>query len=184
MFDDNGKCLEQIDYGSIQPLSNNLFYIQKGAEYKVSIERKTVSSSIWADSPHLPTDCIRYISMHIFTKDCIELMERWGGTWVNDSIMVFENDYSWHINAVDINKAYTADVYYTGEATLTDANNRQDMLYLIYGHEFSHRVMNYEIGKLEGVSTYYDKGGNPVLLEVYKDGDLIPTETLIMQMIF
>ena len=74
---------------------------------------------------------------------------------------------------IDIDKAYTSDLYYTGQATLKDTNNRQDVLYLIYGHEFSHRVMNYEYGKLEGVSTYYDKGDNPVLLELYKDGDLI-----------
>ena len=173
MFDDNGKCLEQIYYGSIQPLSNNLFYIQKGVEYKVSIERETVSTSILDDNPHRPTDCIRYLGMHIFTKDCIELMERWGGKWVNDSIMVFENEHSWHIDAIDTDKAYTSDLYYTGQATLKDTNNRQDVLYLIYGHEFSHRVMNYEYGKLEGVSTYYDKGDNPVLLELYKDGVLI-----------
>ena len=172
MFDDNGKCLEQIDYGSIQPLSNNLFYIQKGVEYKVSIERKTVSTSILDDNPHLPTDCIRYIGMHIFTKDCIELMERWGGRWVNDSIMVFEKDYSWHINAIDIDKAYTDEVYYTGELTFTDDNNKRDALYLIYGHDFSHREMSYENGKLNGMSSYVDQGGNPVLLEWYEDGVL------------
>ena len=39
VFDDEGKCLRQIDYGSIQPLSNSLFYIQKGEEYKAIIER-------------------------------------------------------------------------------------------------------------------------------------------------
>jgi len=37
VFDDEGKCLRQIDYGSIQPLSNTLFYIQKGEEYKQRI---------------------------------------------------------------------------------------------------------------------------------------------------
>jgi len=37
MFDDNGLCLEQIDYGSIQPLRNNLLYIQKGEEYKLMV---------------------------------------------------------------------------------------------------------------------------------------------------
>ncbi len=33
---------------------------------------------------------------------------------------------------------------YTGELTFTDDNNKRDVLYLIYGHDFSHRVMNYE----------------------------------------
>ena len=62
---------------------------------------------------------------------------------------------------------------FTAEIRIDDDNNKQDILYLIYGHDFSHRDMSYKDGKLEGVSTYYDKGGNPVLLEVYKDGDLI-----------
>ena len=66
---------------------------------------------------------------------------------------------------------------YTGELTFTDDNNKQDILYLIYGHDFSHRVMNYKDGKLDGLSTYYDKDLNPVLLEWYEDGVLIEQES-------
>ena len=62
---------------------------------------------------------------------------------------------------------------YTGELTFTDDNNKQDILYLIYGHEFSHRVMNYKDGKLDGMSFYVDQGGNPVLFEWYEDGVLV-----------
>ncbi len=62
---------------------------------------------------------------------------------------------------------------YTGELTFTDNNNKQDILYLIYGHEFSHRVMNYKDGKLDGMSFYVDQGGNPVLFEWYEDGVLV-----------
>jgi len=65
---------------------------------------------------------------------------------------------------------------YTGELTFTDNNNKQDILYLIYGHDFSHRVMNYKDGKLDGLSTYFDKDLNPVLLEWYEDGVLIEQE--------
>jgi cellulose synthase/poly-beta-1,6-N-acetylglucosamine synthase-like glycosyltransferase len=168
IFDDNGKCLEQIDYGSIQPLSNSLFYIQKGEEYKQMIrdrkESEALIASFWRSKAG---DCIRYISLHVPTKDCINQMENAGGTWLNDSIMIFNNQ------AIDITKPYSDEVYYTGELTFTDDNNKRDVLYLIYGHDFSHRVMNYEYGKLESVSIYYDKGDNPVLLELYKDGDLI-----------
>ena len=66
---------------------------------------------------------------------------------------------------------------YTGELTFTDNNNKQDILYLIYGHDFSHRVMSYENGKLDGLSTYYDKDLNPVLLEWYEDDVLIEQES-------
>ena len=61
---------------------------------------------------------------------------------------------------------------FTGELTFTDDNNKRDVLYLIYGHDFSHRVMNYENGKLNSMSSYVDQGGNPVLLEWYEDGVL------------
>jgi len=64
-------------------------------------------------------------------------------------------------------------VFYTGELTFKDDKNRRDVLYLIYGHDFSHRVMNYESGVLNGMSSYVDRGGNPVLLEWYEDGVLI-----------
>ena len=66
---------------------------------------------------------------------------------------------------------------YTGELTFTDNNNKQDILYLIYGHDFSHRVMNYKDGQLDGLSTYFDKDLNPVLLEWYEDGVLIEQES-------
>ena len=66
---------------------------------------------------------------------------------------------------------------YTGELTFTDDNNKQDILYLIYGHDFSHRVMNYKDGQLDGLSTYFDKDLNPVLLEWYEDGVLIEQES-------
>jgi hypothetical protein len=62
---------------------------------------------------------------------------------------------------------------YTGELTFTDDNNKQDILYLIYGHDYSHRVMNYKDGKLDGMSFYVDQGGNPVLFEWYEDGVLV-----------
>ena len=70
------------------------------------------------------------------------------------------------------NKAYTDEVYYTGELTFTDDNNKRNALYLIYGHDFSHREMSYENGKLNSMSSYVDQGGNPVLLEWYEDGVL------------
>jgi hypothetical protein len=171
MFDDNGKCLEQIDYGSIQPLRNNLFYIQKGEEYK-AIERRNRSMSVWVS---IVGDCIYEISLHVPTKVCIAQMEEAGGVWFNDSIMVFEKGSPppfTGFEAIDITKAYTDEVYYTGEITFTDDNNKRDILYLIYGHDFSHRVMNYENGKLNSMSSYVDQGGNPVLLEWYKDGVL------------
>jgi len=66
---------------------------------------------------------------------------------------------------------------YTGQHSFTDDNNKQDILYLIYGHDFSHRVMNYKDGKLDGLSTYFDKDLNPVLLEWYEDGVLIEQES-------
>jgi len=44
------------------------------------------------------------------------------------------------------------------------------------GHDYSHRVMNYKDGKLDGLSAYYDKDLNPVLLEWYEDGVLIEQE--------
>ena len=170
MFDDNGKCLEQIDYGSIQPLSNSLFYIQKGEEYKAIIERSNPYMSVWSGDP---TNCIREISLHVPTKYCIAEMESAGGTWLNDSIMIFKNGSTWgRIEAIDTTKPYTDEVYYTGELTFTDDNNKRDVLYLIYGHDFSHRVMNYENGKLNSMSSYVDQGGNPVLLEWYEDGVL------------
>ena len=37
--------------------------------------------------------------------------------------------------------------------------------------------MNYKDGKLDGLSTYYDKDLNPVLLEWYEDGVLIEQES-------
>ena len=115
---------------------------------------------------YLKSLCIREVSLHVPTKYCIAEMESAGGTWLNDSIMIY-NDM-----AFDITKPYTDEVYYTGELTFTDDNNKRDVLYLIYGHDFSHRVMNYENGKLNNMSSYVDQGGNPVLLEWYEDGVL------------
>ena len=62
---------------------------------------------------------------------------------------------------------------FTGEITYQDDNDKQDMLYLIYGHEFNYRVMGYKNGKLDGLSFYVDQGGNPVLFEWYEDGVLV-----------
>ena len=59
---------------------------------------------------------------------------------------------------------------FTGEITYQDDNDKQDTLYLIYGHEFNYRVMEYKNGKLDGMSYYVDQGGNPVLFEWYEDG--------------
>ena len=61
---------------------------------------------------------------------------------------------------------------FTGEITYQDDNDKRDILYLIYGHDFSHRIMDYKDGKLDGLSSYVDQGGNPVLLESYEDGVL------------
>ena len=118
-------------------------------------------SSVWAA---IVGDCIREVSLHVPTKSCIAQMEEAGGVWFNDSIMIFNNQ------AIDITKAYSDEVFYTGELTFKDDKNRRDMLYLIYGHDFSHRIMNYENGVLNGMSSYVDQGGNPVLLEWYEDG--------------
>ena len=115
---------------------------------------------------YLVRQCIREISLHVPTKSCIARMENAGGTWVNDSIMIF------NYQAIDITKAYSDEVYYTGELTFTDDNNKRNALYLIYGHDFSHREMSYENGKLNSMSSYVDQGGNPVLLEWYEDGVL------------
>lgn len=60
----------------------------------------------------------------------------------------------------------------TGEIIFKDDNDKGDSLYLIYGHDFSHRIMDYKNGKLDGLSSYFDQGGNPVLLESYEDGVL------------
>ena len=38
LVEDNSNCLELLPYGSIQPLSNALLYIEKGEEYKDLIE--------------------------------------------------------------------------------------------------------------------------------------------------
>ncbi|SVD31136.1 uncharacterized protein METZ01_LOCUS383990 [marine metagenome] len=62
---------------------------------------------------------------------------------------------------------------FTGEITYQDDNDKQDSLYLIYGHEFNYRVMEYKNGKLDGLSFYVDQGGNPVLFEWYEDGVLV-----------
>ena len=178
VFDDEGNCLRQIHYGTIQSLNNNMLYISKGEEYKRMLIHSSLKdampsdSSVWAA---IVGDCIYEISLHVPTKACIAQMEADGGVWFNDSIMVFENrsppPYS-GFEAIDITKAYTDEVYYTGELTFTDDNNKRDVLYLIYGHDFSHRVMSYENGKLNGLSSYVDQGGNPVLLEWYDDGVL------------
>ena len=60
---------------------------------------------------------------------------------------------------------------FTGEITYQDDNNFY--VYLIYGHDFSHRIMDYKDGKLDGMSSYVDQGGNPVLFEWYEDGVLV-----------
>ena len=38
LTEENSDCSELLSYGSIQPLSNALFYIEKGEEYKDLIE--------------------------------------------------------------------------------------------------------------------------------------------------
>jgi len=38
LVEENSNCLELLPYGSIQPLSNALLYIEKGEEYKDLIE--------------------------------------------------------------------------------------------------------------------------------------------------
>ena len=38
LVEENSNCLELLSYGSIQPLSNALLYIEKGEEYKDLIE--------------------------------------------------------------------------------------------------------------------------------------------------
>ena len=171
VFDDEGKCLRQLSYGSGEAFFKNMTYITAGEEYKRMLIYSSLEDTkplIW---PYLMSQCIREISLHVPTKDCIAQMENAGGTWLNDSIMIFNNQ------AIDITKAYSDEVYYTGELTFTDDNNKQDILYLIYGHDFSHRVMNYKDGQLDGLSTYFDKDLNPVLLEWYEDGVLIEQES-------
>jgi hypothetical protein len=178
VFDDEGKCVRQLSYGSGEAFFKNMTYITAGEEYKRMLIHSSLKdampsdSSVWAA---IVGDCIYEISLHVPTKACIAQMEADGGVWFNDSIMVFENrsppPYS-GFEAIDITKAYTDEVYYTGELTFTDDNNKRDVLYLIYGHDFSHRIMNYENGKLNGLSSYVDQGGNPVLLEWYDDGVL------------
>ena len=64
-----------------------------------------------------------------------------------------------------------SDETFTGEVIFYSNNNKP--LYLIYGHEFNHRVMEYKNGKLDGMSSYVDQGGNPVLFEWYEDGVLV-----------
>ena len=166
-FDDEGKCVRQLSYGSGEAFFKNMTYITAGEEYKRMLIYSSLEDTkplIW---PYLMSQCIREISRHVPTKDCIAQMENAGGTWLNDSIMIFNNQ------AIDITKAYSDEVFYTGELTFKDDKNRRDVLYLIYGHDFSHRIMNYENGVLNGMSSYVDQGGNPVLLEWYEDGLLI-----------
>ena len=167
VFDDEGKCLRQINYGSSETYFKNMTYIRAGEEYKRMLIYSSLQDTKPLISPYLMSQCIREISLHVPTKDCIAQMENAGGTWLNDSIMIFNNQ------AIDITKAYSDEVFYTGELTFKDDKNRRDVLYLIYGHDFSHRVMNYESGVLNGMSSYVDQGGNPVLLEWYEDGVLI-----------
>ena len=57
---------------------------------------------------------------------------------------------------------------FTGNIIYYDDNNFN--VYLIYGHDFSYRVMSYVDGKLDGLSSYVDQGGNPVGFEIYEDG--------------
>ena len=57
---------------------------------------------------------------------------------------------------------------FTGNIIYYDDNNFN--VYLIYGHDFSYRVMSYVDGKLDGLSSYVDQGGNPVGFEWYEDG--------------
>ena len=57
---------------------------------------------------------------------------------------------------------------FTGNIIYYDDNNFN--VYLIFGHDFSYRVMSYVDGKLDGVSSYVDQGGNPVGFEYYEDG--------------
>ena len=171
VFDDQGNCLRQLNYGSGETYFKNMTYIRSGEEYKRMLIYSSldilenIKPLLWPY--HLMSQCIRQISLHVPTKDCIAQMENAGGTWLNDSIMIFNNQ------AIDVTKPYSDEVFYTGELTFKDDKNRRDVLYLIYGHDFSHRNMNYESGVLNGVSTYVDRGGNPVLLEWYEDGGLI-----------
>ena len=55
---------------------------------------------------------------------------------------------------------------------IQDGDKDQGFLYLIYGHPYSYKVMEYVDGMLDDV-THYDEGNNMVLCEDYKEGELV-----------
>ena len=55
---------------------------------------------------------------------------------------------------------------------IQDGDKDQGFLYLIYGHPYSYKVMEYVDGMLDDV-THYDEGNNQVLCEDYKEGELV-----------